>query len=372
MTDHRSTSRRYFLAVDGFRLLASVNIVLFHLQGIGGLWDLREKPEWLFLLIKGPALHASIFFLLGGFIFTIKFAGESPTFDTWHFVKKRFAELFPLHCITTIIMALLYAADAALQGTFDLPRLIFSLFMHLSLAWSVIPFGSLPLNRPSWALSAFFLCYLLFGVALKRIMKLKSTRECIGCAVVCMVPIVAWTMLFKTIGMPESLYHFFHTFAPIRFFEFLLGMLLARIFLLSEAPKKATWGAAISNDVMIIAAGIAIFKLLQFPNDFNQFSIYFNYHVTTIPLYFIILWGLACEKGVISRLLSLPLIRKTGRSSFYPYLIHIPLISIITFISERFFSHNYFLHRPLNVVIVVVLLYAGAYLYVNHVRVKKR
>lgn len=372
MTDHRSTSRRYFLAVDGFRLLASVNIVLFHLQGIGGLWDLREKPEWLFLLIKGPALHASIFFLLGGFIFTIKFAGESATFDTWHFVKKRFAELFPLHCGTTIIMAALYTADGVMQGTFDLPRLIFSLCMHLSLVWSVIPFGSLPLNRPSWALSAFFLCYLLFGVALRWIMKVQSKKQCIGYAAGCLVPLAVWAMLFKSIGMPESLYHFFHTFAPVRFFEFLLGMLLARFFLLSEAPKHASWKAAAGNDVMIIAAGVAIFKMLQFPNDFNQFSIYFNYHVTIIPLYFVILWGLAREQGLLPRLLALPIIRKSGRSSFYPYLIHIPLISIITFISERFFSHHYFLHRPFNVVIVVLLLYGGAYLYVNHVRVKKR
>jgi peptidoglycan/LPS O-acetylase OafA/YrhL len=122
---------------------------------------------------------------------------------------------------------------------------------------------------------------------------------------------------------------------------------------------------------MIAASMMIIFLILKFTNNTNGFRIYFNYHVTFVPLYFIILYGLATERGIISQVLTLPLFRKTGRSSFYPYLIHIPLISIITYSMERCFSYNEFLHRPLNVLVFILSLYTGAYLYVNHLRARK-
>jgi peptidoglycan/LPS O-acetylase OafA/YrhL len=371
MSDTAALSKPYFLAIDGFRLIASVNIVLFHLQGIGGLWDLREQPEWLFKILKGPAFHASIFFLLGGFIFTTKFADKAASFNTWSFVKKRLIELYPLHCVTTLTMAGLIIAGDDEVGVLDIMKLLVSLLMHLSLLWSVFPFGTYSLNRPSWALSAFFLCYVLFGPALRRVMTITTKWGCGVVAIGCMLPILLWTLLYGAIGMPENWYHFFHTFAPIRFFEFLLGMVLARFFLLSKSPQTSSWIKGALNDVMIVAAGAIIFFSLQFPNDYNGFRIYFNYHVISVPLYFIILFGLATERGTVSWLLSLPVIRKTGRSSFYPYLIHIPLISIITFIAERYFSYQEFLHRPFHVVAFVLLMYVGSYIYVNHLRKRK-
>jgi peptidoglycan/LPS O-acetylase OafA/YrhL len=345
--------------------------VLFHLQNIGGLWDLREQPEWLFKIIKGPGFHASVFFLIGGFIFTIKFAEAAAKFDTWSFVKKRFTELFPLHCITTIMMAALKVVHMVAEGTFDLPKLCASLFMHLSLLWSLFPFGTYELNRPSWALSAFFLCYVLFGLVLKRVVGIQRKSICIIASAGCMAPILLWTLLFGKLGMPAELYHFFHTFAPVRFFEFLAGMLLARFFQLSAVDVRPSLLKSAINDLMIISAVTIIFFNLYFPNSYNMFKIYFAYHVILPPCYFIILFCLAVERGCIARLLSLPVIRKTGRSSFYPYLIHIPLMSILTFILERCFSYDEFLHRPLNVVVFTLLLYGGASYYVNNVRKRK-
>jgi len=368
---HHHHHKRYFLAVDGFRLLASMNIVLFHLQGIGGLWDMREKPLWLFHILKGPAFHASVFFLLGGFIFTIKFAEKATNFSTWEFLKKRFSELYPLHLGTTLTMAALKIVYCLHHGGLDLPKLGASVFMHLSLLWSLFPFGTYALNRPSWALSAFFLCYLLFGVVLRQVVRIKRKRFCVIFSLLCMMPILGWTLLYGALGMPADLYPFFHTFGLVRFFEFLIGMLLARFFQLSSVSEKHTVREAVLNDLLIAAAGGLVIFSLWFRTADNGFFTYFSYHVLMIPLYFIILYGLAVERGVISRLLSFSFVRKTGRSSFYPYLIHIPLISVFTFILEHYFHYNTFLHHPVNIVVFMIVLYGGGYLYVNRIRKRK-
>lgn len=363
--------KRYFLAVDGLRLLASINIVLFHLQGIGGLYDLHEKPQWIFTLLKGPAFHASIFFMLGGFIFTLKFSPHVATFNNLVFLKKRFRELYPLHATTTLAMLLLKIIHTAGTIDFNLPKVLFSGFMHLTLAWSLFPFFSYALNRPSWALSAFFLCYLLFGVALKQIARINSKRQCMLFALLCLVPLLLWGLLFKTLGTPEQLYPFFHIFAPIRFFEFLLGMVLARFFQLTNRENVRSLLRSLLNDGIIIVTLLLIISNLTLQTKNNPALTFFSYHLFMVPLYFLLLYGLATEQGFIARLLSTPIVRKTGRSSFYPYLLHIPLISYITYVCEHGFGYYKFLHRPVNIVGFMVLLYGGSYLYVNHARKRK-
>ncbi|MBN1577173.1 MAG: acyltransferase [Chitinispirillaceae bacterium] len=363
--------KRYFLAVDGLRILASINIVLFHLQGLGGLYDLNGQPSWLFRIIKGPAFHASIFFMLGGFIFTIKFADVASTFDNRAFLIKRFKELYPLHVITTGAMVFLKVVHHLPAGDLDVPKLLFSIFMHLSLLWSICPFGSFALNRPSWALSAFFLCYLLFGPALKLVIKINRKRTCMLAALCCLVPLLLWGLLFGALGTPEPLYPFFHIFGPVRFFEFLLGMVLTRFFQLSKPLQNCSFSAGLLTDLMTATAIMLIYHNLFLHTSNNRIIVYLSYHFFMIPLYFILLYCLATERGSIAHLLSFPIVRKTGRSSFYPYLIHIPLISTIAYICEHGFGYYKLLHHPLNIFLFMLLLYAGAYVYVNHLRKRK-
>jgi peptidoglycan/LPS O-acetylase OafA/YrhL len=366
-----ASPKRYFLAIDGLRLFASINIVLFHLQGIGGMYDLHEKPLWLFRIIKGPAFHASIFFMLGGFIFTIKFAEKAATFDNWSFIKKRFFELYPLHLITTLAMAALKFIHRYPTGDLDVPKLFYSVGIHLSFLWAFIPFNTYALNRPSWALSAMFLCYLLFGPTLNLIVRLTRKRMCMVVALCCLLPVLLWSLLYGALGTPGNLYPFFHIFAPVRFFEFASGMVLARFFQLSVRDSGKSLVKDIGNDLMIAVAAFLVFKNLELQKNGNGLTVFLSYHFIMLPLYFVILYGLATERGFIARLLSIPVVRKTGRSSFYPYLIHIPLISCIAYICEHGFSYYKVLHHPGNVAVFVVLIYTGAYFYVNHIRKRK-
>lgn len=364
------TTPKYFRSIDGLRLLASINIVLLHLEVMGGLNDLHGSPAWLFRLIKGPAFHASIFFLLGGFIFTIKFASHSQNFKPLPFLRKRFSELFPLHAITTLMMVIIFAIRSSANGNLDPIKLIYSALLHLSLLYSFFPFFSYTLNTPSWALSAFFLCYLLFTPALKFVASIKSKRLLLLLSFLSFLPSLLWGLFYGALGTPKELYHFFHIFAPIRFFEFLTGMLLARFYQLSERPRSI-YTALFSDLLSIISLG-AIYLLLSLHNASSPLNSFLAYHVYVLPFYFILLYVVANEQGLISAILGLSFIRNIGKSSFYPYLLHIPLISLITYFCETFLGYKRFLHSPLNITLFMLLLYVSSAVYVSKFRKKRK
>jgi len=378
---------KYFSAIDGLRLLASVNVVLFHLQYIGGLHDMSGNPVWFFRLIKGPAFHASLFFILGGFIFATKFAPKmvEGSFKSRPFLKKRFAELYPLHLITTLTMAALYIIRRWGTDGIDIPKLCYSLFMHLSFLWSICPLGTLTLNTPSWALSAMFLCYLLFAPLLKWALSLKSRGSVLLWIILFITPLVAWGLLYGKIGSPEKYYQLFHGFAPIRFFEFGLGVLLARFLMLKDPNKRQRPKLALAvrcDLIIVLVIGLIYYNLSVKGVNFWGVSLpavrttpemkWFSYHVFMIPLYLLIIYTVSKEKGVFARILSLKFIQKLGRTSFYPYLLHIPLISIITTYCERVMGYRKFLHNPWNILVFMLLLYGCSYLYVYAVRNKRR
>jgi peptidoglycan/LPS O-acetylase OafA/YrhL len=378
-----TTKKMYFNGLDGLRLIASVNIVLFHFQYIGGFYNMGGSPGWFFRLIKGPAFHASLFFILGGFIFAAKFAPKIAAFKNRPFLKKRFLELYPLHLITTLTMASLFVIKRWGTESIDWGKLCGSLFMHLSFLWSLWPFGTYSLNTPSWALSAMFFCYLLFGPLFKWSCSIKTRRTAILYIVLFFVPLAAWGALYSAIGTPGEYYHFFHTFAPVRLFEFGLGMLLARFFILQrEAKAHAAVSSNVNNkkyglkalcsDLTIALCVCFVYYNLNLQYRGSPSLKFFSYHLFMIPVYLTILYVVALEKGVIARVLSFPTLRKIGRTSFYPYLVHITLMSIVTLFCERTLGYRKFLHSPLNIIIFMIVLYGCSYLYVYALRNKRR
>jgi peptidoglycan/LPS O-acetylase OafA/YrhL len=359
-------SRKYFLSIDGLRLFASLNIVLLHFAHIGALQEVVNRPWILSYIIKGPAFHASAFFIIGGFIFTIKFADRVDTFSWTTFFRKRFLDLYPLHFGMTLAMAALIAVRASAASGLDMPNLLYSCFVHLGLLWAVAPFGALELNQPSWALSAFFFCYLCFGPLLKAVAKLRRRRTILVAMVACCIPPLLWSFAYVWTGNGD-LYLFFHIFAPIRVCEFALGMLLARFYAAGgSAPRTRWWQSGAVNDLFIIAAVVLVLLNVRWgaANE-NQDALlrWLSYHIAVLPLYGFLTYRLACGNGLICRVLGNGVVREIGRSSFYPYLIHIPLISWLTWTMEVIYHNDAFLRSDRNVLIFLVVLYAGSTLY---------
>jgi peptidoglycan/LPS O-acetylase OafA/YrhL len=345
--------KNYFASIDGLRLLASINIVLFHLERAGALDSLHGSPGWLFSIIKGPAFHASLFFILGGFIYGAKYADRERTFDWRTFFTKRLKTLYPLHAVTTLIMVLLLVFSNAV---INVPRLGFSVLVHLSGTWALWPQNAYRLNSPAWALSAFFLCYLLLGPVLHltaRLVTRKSLLLAMACAI---TPIALWSLLYVAIDKPQW-YHFFHVFAPIRFFEFILGLLLARMYLLNPARSAIP---SFVNDLIFLALIVCIYYNVKWEAYSSDGWKFFQYHTFMVPLYAVLVYRMVRAGGFVASFFALKPIRSIGMSSFYPYLLHIPLSSVACFIAWRVFGVDGLFHEPLPLIIFMVALYVGS------------
>ncbi len=352
------SKKRYFSAIDGLRLLASVNIVLFHFESMGGLYDLKGLPGWLFTIIRGPLFHAGMFFILGGFIFTIKYASKAGHLDMVPFWKKRFQDLYPLHLVTTLLYTLYLVVRKG--GEMAWSALALALGIHLSLLYSVIPFGIEALNRPSWALSAFALCYLLFKPMLRWVVSLQHRRGILFLMGTCIIPSVLWSVLYGLFPFSHETYFFFHVFAPIRLFEFLFGMLLARLFILNDttATNDAIWKRW-RDDFLVIALIFLLYFFLQIRDSLNMVLYYMSYHTWTMPVYGVLIYKLCRKRGLIGKLFTFHWVRWIGQSSFYPYLLHVPLIGWTCWFCEKVLGYKSFMHHTYTIFGFMFLLYLG-------------
>ncbi|MBD3392072.1 MAG: acyltransferase family protein [Chitinivibrionales bacterium] len=368
-----SSPKQYFTSIDGLRLLASINIVLFHLVQIGGLYDLRGSPAWLFRILKGPAFHASLFFILAGFIYTVKYAPLADTFSTRALVKGRIRDLFPLHALTALAMLPFVIIPCIGAACLNIPKILFTSAIHLSMTWSIFPFFTYNLNTPSWALSAFFLCYFLFGPMLRRVVLITNRRAIVALMGACLVPGILWSFLYAGLGR-EQLYTVFHIFAPVRSFEFILGMLLARLFHLNNVKPRAVKVRDIPflNDGIILSAFALVYLTLIWRAGAGMLGRWMFYHVVLLPLYALLLYRLARGDGWIARAFAWKPVNQLGKAGFYPYLVHIPLISWTCWTAEHAFGYKKLLHSPVNVLLLMVVLYGGSWLYWRGARKRKR
>ncbi len=82
------------------------------------------------------------------------------------------------------------------------------------------------------------------------------------------------------------------------------------------------------------------------------------HHSVAVMLYGGLIVSITTSKGWLSKVFCIPIVRSIGRASFYPYLIHLPLITI----AWSFCNMN----RPLSTVIFLVFIYTVSTLYQKH------
>lgn len=348
--------KKYFPALDGLRLLASLNIVLLHLDSS---WLLTYARDWtIYPLIKAPLFSASIFFILAGFIYAVKFSDVSRIPPTWTFVKARFFRLYPLHVVCTLLMVIYVGYKTPFLT--DIGGVVRTLLLHLSLLWAWAPAAGHSLNQPSWSLTSFFLCYAaapVFARYLGRGHSLSRLWRLLG---LILLPTVLWGFLFTAVDYSDARYLFFHIFPPMRLCEFLFGMVLAHIHLQGglKGPRRG-W----ASDLAILALLALLVGNLHFHRTPFPSVNWFSHHTVNTILYAVLLLLLAQANGWLGRLFSWTPIRILGKSSFYPYLWHMPLIGACYMLSEGLNLQVWTPNHWTGTVTLLVVLYGGSAWY---------
>ena len=214
ITAPHSAIKSYFPALDGLRLLASLNIVMMHLEA-SWCFDVRNIPVIGYIVI-GPAFNASLFFVLGGFIYFYQLAPKVATFHTWQFLKSRFRKLYPLHILTLALMVAVVLYRHEYYGNIVL--LTKSVLIHLGLLWAFDPNDWFALNQPSWALTPFFIAYATLGLWLRAL--LREERRWVLSLVLAgtLIPSIFVAFLYTDLVEAPNVYEKFHMFPLVRVF----------------------------------------------------------------------------------------------------------------------------------------------------------
>lgn len=363
----------YFPAIDGLRLLASVNIVMLHLGSSNALAYMSDF-KWLMPIIDAPAFAAGIFYVFAGFLFASKFSDPDRRIPVIPFVFSRIAKLYRLHFFMTLLMFLVLVfkfsgythlpAFSELGDCFSagLAKMVHpwrSLLLHLSLLWSVVPDLGMKLNEPSWSLTSFFACYAITPWFSRWLFRQNRRTLWILFGAV-FVPGIVWAIVFGATGNLwfdgyAAKYRFFHMFAPVRIFEYLFGMVIFRLYKEGVFDfLKRDYVSGVAQAVLLAALYGSLFLMSP---AYNPGVNYFIHHSFPILVYGLFVLSLLSGKGFMARFFCIGIVRKVGRASFYPYLIHLPIITIAWGICN--------LNCPKNTVLLMLFIYTVSTLYME-------
>lgn len=133
--------------LTSFRFFAAFWVFLFHLR-----LRVDFDQSWLMDFINNGARGVDFFFILSGFVILHVYDGE---FSRQRFLVKRFARIYPLHAV----MTLLFVAFAVLGS-----NPIEGFWQSVLLLHAFDTTDGLVLNGPSWTLSAEMFAYVLFAL----------------------------------------------------------------------------------------------------------------------------------------------------------------------------------------------------------------
>jgi peptidoglycan/LPS O-acetylase OafA/YrhL len=304
--------------MTGIRGIAAVWVMLFHAQQnagkIFGMRLLERIPDIMY------GCHGvDLFFMLSGFILMYAHERDFSVLrkgSISRFARLRFMRVYPLNAVVLILIAAFvafqprYVAWArSTSNAADFSGGAFVRTLFLATRW-FLP-GSGDWNQPAWSLSLEVLGYLLFPVLAFGALRVVRKWQLIAVA------------SLSLLGSYTVLTHFafeceIAQIAIMRMLScFITGVVVFRLWALTieSGTKRAAWIASAST-VGILVRGFPLIRGLL-PHG----SIQFNF------LFASLLYGLAFQQGVVSRLLSSRVAVFLGEISFPLYLVHVaPLL----------------------------------------------
>lgn len=271
--------------LTGIRALCCIGIFLFH-SGF---------------LLQGT-FPVTLFFMLSGFMlyYTKHDLAQYPTYGLWlkNYVFRKFRQFYPLHLLT-LILALFVGKTLPLN--WETAKL---LTLQLTLTQSFFEKYALTLNALSWYLSVTMFLYVIGWFLLKFAQQLHHTKAWIG-----LVLLLIFTV--NIINMSEKMNIYIYSSPIYRTFDFLLGILAAKLFAENE-DSRFKKPSAIEILLVVWFVFQYVFSLLFPVGNPGYYSL----------LFVIALLVFAKGEGCISHLLCARGFKVIARYSFEFYMFH--------------------------------------------------
>ncbi len=298
-------------SLTGLRWFAAFFVFVHH---IANLVAIRSITAWSWLGVTG----VTFFFVLSGFVLTWSWF---PCDRAKRFYWRRFARIYPLHFITTLLaLPVFYGSQQAFQKPWNWTQLALSLvLLHAWATPTQIYFAG---NPASWSLSdeAFF--YSLFPTAIRRLMALSIRRALLfaaGAVALMWLVLIAVVVLHPSTGVAV-----FTLRSPMyRVLEFFLGIALAVAVRQGWRPRLSFWAAL----AMLLVALAVLVIWARTPHLQHLIKSTSMMNQVTAPFYGLLIATAACRDiaGRRSFLRWGPLVR-LGQWSYAFYLTHATVI----------------------------------------------
>ncbi|MFF5533114.1 acyltransferase family protein [Streptomyces cinerochromogenes] len=250
-------------SLTGLRFIAAALVFFFHATfsdpPMNPFADQSWEEGFRWLFSKAGWMGVSFFFVLSGFVLTWSARPGDTVTGFW---RRRLLKIFPNHVVMWALAMVLFAGAMTPVSAW-LPNLF---LIH---SWFPQHETFISVNPPSWSLCSELLFYLLFPFLLRPVLRIKEQTLWVWAAA--MVAGMLGVQLVTDFLMPQhpptpegfgvSLWEFWfgYNFPPVRMFEFVLGMILARLVMTGAAPRVRIVPAALLCVVGYAAAMVVPF-----------------------------------------------------------------------------------------------------------------
>ena len=311
-------------ALTGLRFWAALHVVVFH---FGGAW-MELAPGWMQAISLCGYASVGLFFVLSGFVLAYNYLSPDGrmTVGRRAFWSARAARVYPVYALALVLLApkVIAGSLAANSAAVAAAKLAVGGGSALLLVHAWLPPASLYWNPPGWsvAVEAFF--YALFPAVVGWVGLLRRERlvwALAGLWALGLLPSLLYLGL-EPDGGPvtqdaRGTWLAVLKFNPVlRLPEFLMGVVLGRLFALETPGLKRTGALMAPGAAVLVLGAFALSQHIPFPLMHNALL---------APVYALLVYGLARGGGWLGGFLSRPALVRLGEASYSLYILQYPV-----------------------------------------------
>ena len=301
--------KQRFEALDAFRGLCALFVVVFHMRLVGSITELE--------FFRGSATFVEFFFVLSGFVLAHGYGfKENLNFGT--FMKSRFFRVYPLHFFMLMVFIALefgklfaYKYSGLVFGDepFTTSTAIVELVPNLLLIQSWTPFTNpLSFNYPAWSISIEFYMYALLFLS---IVSFKSYK------------IVSWFFIsliaFCLIYLDSSVL----VSTVLAGLSCFFGGSFTYVIYKKISHLKQSYALGTFIEVTLL---VCIVLIIQSKIEYRS--------IIAPILFMLTVLFFAFESGLVSKLFKVKVLQYAGKLSYSIYMIHAAIILCLTSIAN--------------------------------------
>lgn len=344
--------------MTSLRFFAVVMIVLHHSVGHFGV--IRE-------MVHPFALdHAvSFFFIMSGFVLTYVYGDLHGRAACRRFFIARFARLYPGYLLTGLFFLFVILPP---NDFFANPHYLSIIWANLFLVQSWVPIADYftSLNPPTWCVSVEFFFYLIFPLLIYKWLRTWWLKMVISLIVLFLVVRLTGYLQLPPVRLSHirpCIEGMVYINPLARVFEFLLGMAVCTLWQKNSRLQKL--GVIRATVIEAAALLLTVFSIYYMP-----YLLYYHlknlvgpiwetwlYHTLSAPAIAILIFFMAGQKGLLTKILNWRLLVVAGEMSYAVFLIHYILIYLYNMYIESRLPAQRMTDYPIFWILLLVVSY---------------